>query len=73
LNVPIILASSTLILVLVVALVREVRLRRALQALLRRLLAHWRPYVRPARHTPTDDVDRADDQRARGNAANRRL
>ena len=36
------LASSTLAVVLVLALVREVRLRRALQVLLRRLLAKWR-------------------------------
>lgn len=39
---PIILASSVLAVVLVLALVREVRLRRALQALLRRLLKKWR-------------------------------
>ena len=39
---PIILASSALAVVLVLALVREVRLRRALQALLRRLLEKWR-------------------------------
>ena len=39
---PIILASSVLAVVLVLVLVREVRLRRALQALLRRLLEKWR-------------------------------
>jgi len=39
---PVILASSALALVLTLALVREVRLRRALQALLRRLLEKWR-------------------------------
>ena len=38
----VILASSLLAVVLVVALVREVRLRRALQRLLSRLLAVWR-------------------------------
>ncbi|MCY2990747.1 MAG: hypothetical protein NTY19_23140 [Planctomycetota bacterium] len=38
----IVLASSALALVLVLALVREVRLRRALQVLLRRLLVKWR-------------------------------
>lgn len=38
----IVLASSALAVVLVLALVREVRLRRALQALLRRLLDRWR-------------------------------
>jgi hypothetical protein len=39
---PILLASSALAVVLALALVREVRLRRALQALLRRLLEKWR-------------------------------
>jgi len=39
----IVLASLTLALVFaVVALVHQVRLRRALQTLLRRLLEHWR-------------------------------
>lgn len=38
----ILLASSVLAVVLVLALVREVRLRRALQALLRRILEKWR-------------------------------
>ena len=38
----VLLASSALTLVLVLALVREVRLRRALQTLLRRLLERWR-------------------------------
>jgi len=41
-NTAILLASSTLALILIVALVREVRLRRALQRLLTRLLAYWR-------------------------------
>lgn len=39
---PILLASSLLAVVLVLALVREVRLRRALQTLLRRMLEKWR-------------------------------
>jgi hypothetical protein len=39
---PLLLASSVLVVVLVVALVREVRLRRALQELIRRLLKKWR-------------------------------
>jgi len=39
---PIVLASSALAVVLVLALIREVRLRRALQILLRRLLERWR-------------------------------
>jgi hypothetical protein len=38
----IVLASSALAVVLVLALIREVRLRRALQVLLRRLLDKWR-------------------------------
>jgi hypothetical protein len=38
----IVLASSALAVVLVLALMREVRLRRALQGLLRRLLDKWR-------------------------------
>jgi hypothetical protein len=37
-----ILACSALAVVLVLALVREMRLRRALQVLLRRLLEKWR-------------------------------
>lgn len=37
-----IVASSILAVVLTIALVREVRLRRALQVLLRRLLERWR-------------------------------
>ena len=43
---PVLLASSALVLVLSIALVREVRLRRALQALLRQLLRHWRQNAR---------------------------
>lgn len=39
---PVILACSALAVVLVLALVREVRLRRALQVLLPRLLDKWR-------------------------------
>lgn len=38
----VLLASSALAVVLVLALIREVRLRRALENLLRRLLAKWR-------------------------------
>ena len=41
-TVSVLAASSALAVVLVVALVREVRLRRALQMLLRRLIEHWR-------------------------------
>jgi hypothetical protein len=38
----------------VIALAREIRLRRALQSLLRRLLAHWRTHET----TCPDDPDR---------------
>jgi len=41
-TVPVLLAGSVLALVLTLALVREVRLRRALETLLRRLLEKWR-------------------------------
>lgn len=40
--IPTIVASSVLAVVLTIALVREVRLRRAIQVLLRRLLEKWR-------------------------------
>ncbi len=54
---PIILASSVLAIVLVAALVREVRLRRALQRLLSRLLSYWRKHD-AENHTSTPvDVD----------------
>jgi len=38
----VLLASSGLAVILILALVREVRLRRDLQALLRRLLTKWK-------------------------------
>ena len=44
--VPVLLASTALALLLVCALVREIRLRRALQELLRRVLAKWRLHDR---------------------------
>jgi hypothetical protein len=40
--VVVLVSSSLALLVVTIALVREVRLRRALQRLLARLLAHWR-------------------------------
>jgi len=43
---------SLLLLAVVLALVREVRLRRALQELLRRLLALWRKHTHETRQTP---------------------
>lgn len=42
----VLLACSALAVVLVLALIREVRLRRALQNLLRRLLDKWRTIQR---------------------------
>ncbi len=45
-------ASSALAVVLVVALVREVRLRRAMQMLLHRLIEHWRMH---GKTTETED------------------
>ena len=40
----VLVGSSLLAVVLSIALAREIRLRRALQSLLRRLLNHWRPH-----------------------------
>ena len=54
---PIILASSVLAIVLVAALVREVRLRRALQRLLSRLLSYWRKHDAKDRTSTPVDVD----------------
>jgi hypothetical protein len=39
---PVAVASTVLAVVLVVVLAREIRLRRALESLLRKLLAYWR-------------------------------
>ncbi len=49
---------SLAIVLAVIALVREARLRRALQALLRRLLLHWKSNDQAS--TDTADRDRAD-------------
>lgn len=52
------LASSLLAVILVLVLIREHRLRRALESLLRRLLTHWRNNeANPARN-PVDRPDR---------------
>ena len=48
-------ASSLLAVIVVLALVREVRLRRALQTLLHRLLIHWRSHGKT-----NDDADTSD-------------
>ena len=57
--------DTTLLIVLVlalvvsvIALVREVRLRRALQTLLRRLLLHWRKFKHEDADAGIDDNDR---------------
>lgn len=42
--VPIAVASTLLAVILVIALAREIQLRRALESLLRRLLAYWRTH-----------------------------
>jgi hypothetical protein len=45
--------------VLALALMREVRLRRAVEALLRRILNTWRQFHAPKRSRPaTNDADR---------------
>ena len=54
-TVPFVCCSFALLLA-VVALVREVRLRRALQRLVRRLLAHWRQYVQGKTQADNDDA-----------------
>jgi hypothetical protein len=46
LNIVFVVSSSVALLVTIVLLVREVRLRRALQAFLARLLAIWRDHVK---------------------------
>jgi hypothetical protein len=55
LNITLVASLALALLLAVVALVREVRLRRALQALLRRLLTRWRFYSHEK--TRSDSVD----------------
>jgi hypothetical protein len=50
----VVLAVSTLAVLLAVALLREVRLRRALQKLLLRLLTLWRNHARKPTNSPHD-------------------
>jgi hypothetical protein len=58
--VPIAVASTVLAVILVIVLAREIRLRRALESLLRRLLSYWRSHeernTRDTRH-PADPGD----------------
>jgi hypothetical protein len=55
----IVLASSVLAVVLAIALAREIRLRRALQKLLSRLLTLWRTHAKKP-PTPPYDAGRSD-------------
>ena len=57
----VLLASSVLATVLVILLIREHRLRRALESLLRRLIRHWRSHEM----LHTDDTARAPAERLR--------
>jgi hypothetical protein len=65
----IVLASSLLAVVLALALAREVRLRRALERLLARILSYWRNQhasnETPAPHDAGADRDLADRDRLR--------
>jgi len=65
-------ASSVLVVVLVLLLCREVRLRRALQALLKRLLSFWRnrDAEEPVARGDADDNAAADGGRVRRPAPN---
>ena len=54
----VVLASSLLAILLALALAREVRLRRALQQLVARILTHWRnSHASDARRQPDDRHD----------------
>ena len=47
---PIAVASSVLAVVLVIVLAREIRLRRALECLLKKLLTYWRTHTHMPAH-----------------------
>lgn len=57
-NTSIVLASSLLAVILVLILIREHRLRRALESLLRRLINHWRNHEKNSPREPVDLPDR---------------
>ena len=57
-NTTIVLASSLLVVILVLILIREHRLRRALESLLRRLINHWRNHETNSTREPLDLPDR---------------
>ena len=65
LNITLLMCGSLALLLAVAALVREVRLRRALQALLARILARWREYVLHKRSSRKDPDAAGDDRRQR--------
>ncbi len=68
---PVIAGLSLSLLIALLALTREVRLRRALQLLLQRFLSHWRTHFAP--HTmPNTDDDAGDGRRSGGLPAERR-
>jgi hypothetical protein len=58
--VPIAVASTVLAVILVVVLAREIRLRRALESLLRRLLAYWRNHEKTKNHDTAGPADAGD-------------
>ncbi len=57
-NTTIVLTSSLLVVILVLILIREHRLRRALENLLRRLINHWRNHETNTTREPVDVLDR---------------
>jgi hypothetical protein len=58
--VPIAVASTVLAVILVIALAREIRLRRALESLLRRLLTYWRSHEERKPRDAGHSVDAGD-------------
>jgi hypothetical protein len=67
LNITLLASLSLALLLAVIALIHQVRLRRALQALLRRLLAHWRPHANEnGNHNPASTSGRDAHDRLRG-------
>jgi len=57
-NTTIVLANSLLVVILILILIREHRLRRALESLLRRLINHWRNHEPNPTREPVDVPDR---------------
>jgi hypothetical protein len=60
--VPIAVASTVLAVILIIALAREIRLRRALESLLQRLLSCWRTHEKHETRDAGSSAD-ADDCR----------